>query len=54
MSTEDFIFSVMHGYEDMIEAGLPIAFFIAACNIAFNLIITAFSGGRLRFGRGDE
>lgn len=54
MSTSDFISNCIQGYSDMISAGLPVAFFIAACNIAFNLIITAFSGGRLRFGRGDD
>lgn len=54
MTQQEFINYVLGGYQDMISAGLPVAFFIAACNVAFNIIISSFSGGRLRFGRGGE
>ena len=54
MTSSDFYTEVLTGYMAMLQAGLPVAFFISACNIAFNLIISAFSGGRLRFGRGGQ
>lgn len=54
MSSSDFYIEVLKGYIEMVKTGLPIAFTIAACNICFNIIISAFSGGRLRIGRGGE
>lgn len=54
MSAQDFINNCLNGYLSIIKAGLPVAFFIAACNVSFNIIFTAFSGGGLSFGRGDR
>lgn len=54
MSAQDFINNCLNGYLSIIKAGLPVAFFIATCNVGFNIIITAFSGGGFRFGRGDR
>ena len=54
MSAQDFYNEVISGYFELIKAGLPVALFIAASNVGFNILISAFSGGRLRFGRGGE
>ena len=51
MSTQDFIDNCIKGYTEIVKAGMPVAFLIAACNIAFNIIITAFCGGSLHIGR---
>lgn len=48
-----FVSGVLAAYTDLLRVGLPVAFFIAACNIGINIIITAFSGGKLRIGRSD-
>lgn len=49
----EFYNAVLNGYQSLLAAALPVAFFIAACNVGFNVLISAFSGGKLRFGRGD-
>ena len=54
MSAQEFYNAVCAGYLSVITASLPVALFIAACNVSFNIIISAFSGGRLTFGRGDS
>ena len=55
MTDQEFFQAVLEGYQKLMTASLPVAFVIAACNISFNLIISAFSGGRLRFGgRGGD
>lgn len=46
-----FISDVLSGYRVLITAGLPIVFFIGACNVAINTIVSAAFGGDLRFGR---
>ena len=54
MSASDFYTEVITGYLTIIQASLPVALFIAGCNVGFNILISAFCGGRLRFGRGGE
>lgn len=51
MDTSTFINEVLTGYKELVSAGLPIVFFIGACNVAINTIVTAAFGGGLRFGR---
>lgn len=51
MDTSSFISEVLSGYKDLVAAGLPIVFFIGACNVAINTIVSAAFGGELRFGR---
>lgn len=54
MSTQQFIDNCIYGYTEIIKAGLPVAFLISACNICFNIIITAFCGGGLHIGRSEK
>lgn len=51
MDSATFISEVLSGYKDLVSAGLPIVFFIGACNVAINTIVSAAFGGELRFGR---
>ena len=46
----EFIQFVIDQYAQILTLALPITFFIGACNISFNLIFSAFMGGRLHFG----
>lgn len=46
----DFVQACISAYIDVIEIALPITFFIAGCNIAINMIVGAFTGGRLHIG----
>lgn len=41
---------VIDGYKQIVVIAVPITFFIAACNIGINMIISAFTGGRLHMG----
>ena len=50
MTTENFISEVFSAYASIITMGLPVAFFIGACNIAFNIICNAFFSGTLKIG----
>ena len=52
MDAAEFYVQVCYGYLSVLMATLPVALFIASCNVGFNLIITAFSSGRLTFGKG--
>ena len=45
---------IIEAYRGLIVTALPVAFFIAACNIAINILFNAFSGGRLRIGGGGR
>ena len=46
----DFVVMVIQAYGEIIKIALPICFFIAACNIGINMIVSAFTGGRLHMG----
>ena len=47
----EFISDVLDGYKSIVAIGCPIVFFIGACNVAINIIVTAFFGGGLRIGK---
>lgn len=51
MTNEEFIQAVLSGYAEILMVCLPIALFIGGCNLAFNIICSAFFGGRLSFSR---
>lgn len=46
----EFVVAVITAYGEVISVALPITFFIAACNIGINVIVSAFLGGRLHLG----
>lgn len=46
----DFVDEVCGAYGQIIAMGLPIAFFVGACNVCFNIICNAFFSGRLHIG----
>ena len=50
MTDQEFISAVLAGYRSLLNAALPVCFFIGSCNVAFNLICSAAFGGKLRFG----
>lgn len=52
MTANDYISAVITGYGDILAYCFPVAMIIAACNIAINIIVTAFCGGGLVIGRG--
>lgn len=37
-------------YASLVGLAMPVVFLIGACNIAFNMIYSAFSRGKFRFG----
>lgn len=45
-----FVLGVIDMYEQLLALCLPIVFFIAACNIGINMLVTAFVSGKLRIG----
>lgn len=47
---ESFIRDVLGAYTDLLGIGLPIVLFIGASNVAINIIVSAFFGGRLVIG----
>lgn len=44
---EIFMSSVFSGYQSIVEAALPVTLLIASCHIGINIIVRAFSSGRL-------
>lgn len=48
-----FVQDVLETYTNLLGIGLPIAFFIGACNVGINIVLSAAFGGKLRIGRGD-
>lgn len=46
----EFVRIVIEGYKDVVVLAVPVTFFIAACNIGINMIVSAFMGGRLHMG----
>lgn len=46
----NFYDEVCNAYAEIISMGLPIAFFVGACNLCFNIICNAFFSGRLHIG----
>lgn len=54
MSPQEFISAVITGYKDILLMCLPITFTIGACNLAFNIISSAFFTGHISFVRGGR
>lgn len=46
----DFVHEVLMGYKSLVAAAAPVAFVIAACNIGINIILKAFTNGKLQIG----
>lgn len=45
-----FVVMVIEAYGEIVRIALPICLFIASCNIGINIIVSAFTGGRLHIG----
>ena len=45
-----FVIACIDAYGELVAIGLPIAFFIGACNMGINILIDAFFHGNLHIG----
>lgn len=45
-----FVQACIDAYASLVGLAMPVVLFIGSCNIAINMLVSAFMGGKIRIG----